>query len=51
MLMRHAQKACLDTPGALRHIIARGIERRKIFRQEVGRYDFAENDLKFKCDS
>ena len=25
------RKACIDAPGALHHIIVRGIERRKIF--------------------
>jgi putative transposase len=32
----------LDTPGALHHIIARGIERRKIFDDDEDRYDFIE---------
>jgi putative transposase len=32
----------LDTPGALHHIIARGIERRKIFEDDQDRYDFLE---------
>jgi len=36
------RKARLDAPGALHHIIARGIERRKIFRDDADRYDFLE---------
>lgn len=31
----------MDAPGALHHIIIRGIERRKIFRQDKDRSDFA----------
>lgn len=34
--------ARLDTPGALHHIICRGIERRKIFRDDRDRDDFIE---------
>jgi putative transposase len=34
------RKARLDAPGALRHIIVRGIERRKLFRDEADRDDF-----------
>jgi len=36
------RKARIDAPGALHHIIARGIERRKIFRDDADRYDFIE---------
>jgi REP element-mobilizing transposase RayT len=34
------RKARIDAPGALHHIIVRGIERRKIFRDDADRYDF-----------
>jgi len=33
----------IDTTGGLHHIIARGIERRKIFEDDQDRYDFLEN--------
>ncbi len=33
----------IDTAGALHHIIARGIERRKIFEDDHDRYDFVNN--------
>ncbi len=33
----------IDTTGALHHIIARGIERRKIFEDDQDRYDFMKN--------
>jgi putative transposase len=33
----------IDTTGALHHIIARGIERRKIFEDDQDRYDFIKN--------
>jgi hypothetical protein len=36
-------KACIHSPGALHHIIARGIERKKIFRDGV----FRTFDLNF----
>lgn len=36
------RKARIDAPGALHHIIVRGIERRKIFRDDSDRYDFIE---------
>jgi putative transposase len=36
------RKARLDAPGALHHIIVRGIERRKIFRDDADRDDFLE---------
>ena len=34
------RKARIDAPGALHHIICRGIERRKIFRNDTDKYDF-----------
>jgi REP element-mobilizing transposase RayT len=34
------RQARIDAPGALHHIIARGIERRKIFYDEKDRDDF-----------
>ena len=34
------RKARIDAPGALHHIIIRGIERKKIFRSESDRKDF-----------
>lgn len=36
------RKARIDAPGALHHIIARGIERRKIYRDDTDRYAFIE---------
>ena len=36
------RKARIDAPGALHHVIARGIERRKIFRDDEDRHDFIE---------
>jgi putative transposase len=36
------RQARIDTPGALHHIIARGIERRKIFNDNQDRHDFLE---------
>jgi putative transposase len=36
------RKARLDAPGALHHIIVRGIERRNIFRDDADRDDFLE---------
>lgn len=36
------RKARIDAPGALHHIIVRGIERRKIFRDDSDRYNFIE---------
>ena len=32
----------IDTPGALHHIIVRGIERRKIFKDDQDRYNFID---------
>ena len=34
------RKARIDAPGAVHHIMARGIERRKIFRNDADRDDF-----------
>jgi putative transposase len=34
------RRARIDAPGALHHVICRGIERRKIFRQDSDRDDF-----------
>ena len=34
------RKARIDAPGALHHIIVRGIERRKIFRSDYDRRNF-----------
>ena len=34
------RKARLDAPGGLHHIMVRGIERRKIFRDDTDRDDF-----------
>ena len=36
------RKARIDAPGALHHIICRGIERRKIFDDDVDRDNFLE---------
>lgn len=36
------RKARIDAPGALQHIICRGIERRKIFRDNADRDSFLE---------
>lgn len=36
------RQARIDAPGALHHIIVRGIERRKIFRDDTDRYDFLD---------
>jgi len=36
------RQARIDAPGALHHIIARGIERRKIFYDEKDRDDFLQ---------
>ena len=35
-------KALIDTPGALHHIIVRGIERRKIFKADTHRINFMD---------
>jgi len=36
------RKARIDTPGALHHIIVRGIERRSIFYDDLDRENFIE---------
>ena len=36
------RKALIDAPGALYHIIVRGIDRRKIFCDDAGRDDFLD---------
>ena len=36
------RKARLDTPGALHHVMIRGLERRKIFWDDEDRGDFLE---------
>ncbi len=36
------RQARLDTPGALQHVMARGIERRKIFWDDKDRVSFLE---------
>lgn len=37
--------ARLDAPGVLHHVMIRGIERRKIFRNNIDREDFVTRDL------
>jgi hypothetical protein len=37
------RKSRIDVPGALYHIIARGIERNKIFKDDFDRDNFPEN--------
>lgn len=39
-MWQHAQKPRLDAPGALHHIMGRGIERTRIFRTDQDREDF-----------
>jgi len=36
------RKALIDIPGALHHIILRGIERRKIFKDDTDRINFLD---------
>lgn len=36
------RRSRIDSPGALHHVIVRGIERRKIFRDDQDRYNFIE---------
>ncbi len=36
------RKSRIDTPGALHHIIARGIDRKNIFKDDKDRDDFLE---------
>ena len=44
------RKARLDAPGALHHIVVRGIERRKIFYDDIDRDDFLERLSAILCD-
>jgi hypothetical protein len=44
------RKARLDAPGALHHIVVRGIDRRKIFRDDCDRDDFLERLSAILCD-
>ncbi len=41
-LIHHAGQAGVDAPGALQHIIIRGIERRAIFNNDTDRDDFID---------
>ena len=41
----------MDGPGALHHIIVRGIERRKIFREDIDRDNFLKQLGGILCDS
>jgi REP element-mobilizing transposase RayT len=34
------RQARIDAPGALHHVIVRGIERRKIFEDDIDRHEF-----------
>ena len=45
------RKARIDAPGALHHIICRGIEKRKIFRADSDRDDFLERVAKALLDA
>ena len=36
------RKARVDAPGALHHIIVRGIERAKVFKDDTDRHDFPD---------
>jgi putative transposase len=36
------RKARIDAPGAFHHIVIRGIERRKIFREDADRVNFLD---------
>jgi REP element-mobilizing transposase RayT len=45
------RKARIDAPGALHHIIGRGIEKRKIFRTDSDRNDFLERVAQALRDS
>jgi putative transposase len=45
------RKARIDAPGALHHIICRGIEKRKIFQTDSDRDDFLERVAKALLDS
>jgi REP-associated tyrosine transposase len=41
----------IDAPGALHHIIARGIERKKIFKDDVDRNDFLNRLYPYQPES
>ena len=43
IVFRMPRQSRIDTTGALHHIIARGIERRKIVEDDQDRYDFLKN--------
>jgi len=45
------RKARIDAPGALHHIICRGIERRKIFEDDTDRDNFLERLVNILKDS
>ena len=45
------RKARLDAPGALHHIIVRGIERRAIFRDDSDRDNFLDRLGGILCES
>jgi putative transposase len=46
-----SRKSRLDAPGALHHIIVRGIERRAIFRDDSDRDDFLNRLGGILCES
>jgi REP element-mobilizing transposase RayT len=39
-ILHHASTSTLDAPGAFHHIICRGLERRRIFQDDVDRNNF-----------
>jgi len=45
------RKARIDAPGALHHVIVRGIERRKIFRSDYDRKNFLSRLEKLILDT
>ena len=45
------RKARIDAPGALYHIICRGIERREIFKDDVDRNDFLDRVRNLLCET
>ena len=45
------RKSRIDAPGALNHIIARGINRKKIFADDIDRYNFLSRLSKILTDS
>ena len=45
------RKARIDAPGALHHIICRGIERRKNFLNDIDRDDFVDRLSSIVCGS